>query len=271
LFTPRQFIDIAELWDRYLRKKQTYQELAEEYQCSSKTIQRRLDEYSVRFNNDFPTVSNVVIDTTYFGRNFGVMCFKDSISKTMLYKQYVKYETNALYGHGIDVIRSKGIEIQSIICDGRKGLFTLFGAIPVQMCQFHQQEIMRRYLTRNPKLEAGKELLLLSKKLTKMSEIEFVTHFTEWESKWDSFLKERSFDEQTGKSHFTHKKLRSASLSIRRNLPYLFVFERYKEFDIPNTTADLEGSFGVLKKRLNNHNGLTLERKKKFIDGFFKA
>jgi hypothetical protein len=44
-------------------------------------------------------------------------------------------------------------------------------------------------------------------------------------------------------------------------LPYLFVFERFKELNIPNTTNDWEGSFAALKKWLNNHNGLTLERK----------
>jgi hypothetical protein len=65
--------------------------------------------------------------------------------------------------------------------------------------------------------------------------------------------------------------LRSAWRSIKNNLPYLFVFDSFKELNIPNTTNDLEGSFGALKNRLNSHNGLTLERKKKFIDGFFKA
>ncbi|GHT00568.1 hypothetical protein FACS189421_12730 [Bacteroidia bacterium] len=261
----------AELWDKYLRKKQTYQELAEEYGCSAKTIQRRLDEYSVQLNERFPTVANVVMDTTYFGRNFGVMCFKDSISKTLLYKQYVRFETNTLYFNGIQTIRSKGIEIQSIICDGRKGLFGLFGDVPVQMCQYHQQAIIRRYLTRNPKLQAGKELLELSKKLSKLSEKQFIMLFEEWENRWLSFAKERTKNEATGKTHYTHKKLHSAWRSIKNNLPYLFVFEHYKEFNMPNTTNDLEGSFSALKKRLNNHNGLTVERKKKFIDGFFKA
>lgn len=225
----------------------------------------------MRLNTDFPKVANVVMDTTYFGRDFGVMCFKDSITKTLLYKQYVRYETNALYACGIEKIRSKGIEIKSIICDGRKGLFTLFGDIPVQMCQRHQIEIVRRYLTRNPKLQAGKELYVLVKNITKLSEKEFVTLFDEWQQKWNDFLNERSQNTLTGKTFFTHKKLRSAWRSIKNNLPYLFIFERFNELNIPNTTNDLEGSFGALKKRLNNHNGLTLERKKKFIDGFFKA
>lgn len=153
----------AELLEKYLQKKQTYQELSDEYGCSSKTIQRCLDEYSVQFNENLPGVANIVMDTTYFGRDFGVMCFRDSISKTLLHKQYIRYGTNAPYQGGVAAIRSKGIKIQLIISDGRKGLFRLFGDVLVQMCQRHQIEIVRRYLTRNPKLQAGKELYILAK------------------------------------------------------------------------------------------------------------
>jgi hypothetical protein len=138
-------LDPSELWEQYLRKKQTYRELAEAYGCSPRTIQRRLDEYCVRLNDNLPLKANVVMDTTYFGRNFGVMCFKDSISKTLLHKQYVKSETNELYRQGIEAISGKGVEIQSIVCDGRRGLFSIFGDIPFQMCQNHQQEIVRRF------------------------------------------------------------------------------------------------------------------------------
>ncbi|MDQ3108520.1 MAG: hypothetical protein M3R17_01380, partial [Bacteroidota bacterium] len=70
------------------------------------------------------------MDTTYFGRKFGVMVFKDSITGQILYKQYVKQETNKLYLSGIEEIARRGIKIQSIICDGRKGLLQLFEGIP---------------------------------------------------------------------------------------------------------------------------------------------
>ncbi len=76
------------------------------------------------------------MDTTYFGRKFGVMVFKDSITRQILFKQYVKQETNKLYLLGIEEITRRGIKIQSIICDGRKGLLQLFEGIPIQMCIF---------------------------------------------------------------------------------------------------------------------------------------
>jgi hypothetical protein len=58
-------------------------------------------------------------------------------------------------------------------------------------------------------------------------------------------MNERTKNEFAGKTHFTHKKLRSAWRSIKNNLPYLFVFEYYNESGIPNTTHELEGSFGA--------------------------
>jgi hypothetical protein len=51
------------------------------------------------------------------------------------------------------------------------------------MCQYHQCAISGRYLTRNPRLEAGKELLILTKKLATSTELEFTTQFKAWETK----------------------------------------------------------------------------------------
>jgi hypothetical protein len=82
-------------------------------------------------------------------------------------------------------------------------------------------------------------------------------------------LRERSVDEQTRKSHFTHKKLRSAWLCIKNNLPYLFTFEQVKY--MPNTNNALEGTFVALKNKLRHHSGMSKENRKRFIDGFLKA
>lgn len=41
--------------------------------------------------------------------------------------------------------------------------------------------------------------------------------------------------------------------------------------NIPNTTNAIDGHFADLKNKLRNHNGLSIERKKKFIDEFLKA
>lgn len=133
-------------------------QLSLKYGCSVKTIQRKIDAIEVQRQTTFPCIVNLLIDTTYFGRKFGVMVFKDSISGQILLKKYVKTETNALYLSGIEEIARRGIKIQSIICDGRKGLLQLFDGIPTQMCNFHEVAIIRRYLTKKPKMQASKEL-----------------------------------------------------------------------------------------------------------------
>jgi hypothetical protein len=252
----------------YSSGKQTYSQLAAKFCCSSKTIQRRLDKSAIIKRKEFSAVAVVVMDTTYFGRCFGVMVFKNSLDGVVLYKQYVRYETNALYLSGISEISRRGIDIQGIVCDGRQGLFGLFDDIPVQMCQFHQIQIVQRYLTRKPKTQAAIELKKITLKLTKQTKKDFVNTLNNWHLRWLDYLNERSKSPSTGKTYYTHKRL---YLSLKRHLPYLFVFEDYKELSIPNTTNTLDGQFADLKNKLRNHNGLSKERKMKFIDGFFKA
>ncbi len=134
------------------------------------------------------------MDTTYFGRKFGVMVFKDSLSGQILFKQYVKQETNKLYLSGIEEITRRGIKIQSIICDGRKGLLQLFEGIPIQMCNFHQVAIIRRYLTKKPKMQASKELWEHVLLLTKTDKESFEGGLVAWYTKWNNFLNERKLD-----------------------------------------------------------------------------
>jgi hypothetical protein len=255
----------------YSGGKQTCVQLAEYFFCSTKTIQRMLDKVPFLKRKEFSGVAVVIMDTTYFGRGFGVMVFKNSLDGAVLYKEYVRYETNALYLTGISEISRRGISIQGIVCDGRQGLFGLFDGIPIQMCQFHQIQIVLRYLTRKPKTQAAIELKKLTLRLTKQSQAEFVNSLNNWNLRWSDYLNERSKSPSTGKTYYTHKRLRSAHLSLKRHLPYLFVFEDCKELMIPNTTNALDGQFSDLKNKLRNHNGLSKARKIKFIDGFFKA
>jgi hypothetical protein len=210
------------------------------------------------------------MDTTYFGRIFGVMVFKDSVSSKILFKQYVKQETNLLYLSGIEEITRRGVKILSITCDGRKGLVSMFGDIPIQMCQFHQIAIVRRYLTKKPKMQASKELWEHTMLLTQTDKESFEGGLYDWYNKWSLFLNERKIDEK-GKRRYVHKKLRSAYRSLVTNLPWLFTWYDNRHLRIPNTTNAIDGLFSDLKNKLRNHNGLSLLRKKRFIDEFFKV
>jgi len=211
------------------------------------------------------------MDTTYWGRSLGVMLFKDAITKENLLKYYVTTETNKLYRQGIQELQSKGYTIIAIVCDGRRGLLNSFGKIPVQMCQFHQAAIIRRYITKKPRLQASIELNQIVRLMTKTDKESFEGALSEWFNKWESFLNERTIDKNTEKSYYTHKRLRSAYRSLKTNHKWLFTWYDNIELNIPNTTNAIDGHFADLKNKLRNHNGLNLKRKMRFIDGFLKA
>ncbi len=54
------------------------------------------------------------MDTTYFGKTFGVMVFKDSLQGQILLTKYVKQETNKLYIEGIEEIGRRGIQFKPL-------------------------------------------------------------------------------------------------------------------------------------------------------------
>ena len=144
------------------------------------------------------------------------MVFKDSLTKQILFKQYVKQETNLLYLFGLEEIVRRGIKIQSIICDGRKGLFQLFHEIPIQYCNFHQVKTIRTYLTKKSKMQASKELWTLTLLLVHTDKESFSGGLDDWYIKWKEFLNERKIDEK-GKKRYVHKKLRSAYRSLKNS------------------------------------------------------
>lgn len=162
------------------------------YRCSIKTIQRRLDRHSVSHSIPKEKFVIVLMDTTYWGMNFGVMLFKDVITKNNLLKYYVKHETNGQYIQGVEELKKEGFPILVIVCDGRKGLIQSFDGTPVQIFQFHQCAIIRRYIIKKSKL-AEQELMEVVNKMKKTDRKSFTGALAMWFEKWNSFLSERTF------------------------------------------------------------------------------
>ena len=109
------------------------------------------------------------------------------------------------------------------------------------MCHFHQKMIIQRYITRNPKLEASKDLKKIVLRLTSTTEVRFINALDKWYKTHKRFLNEKSINPSTGKAYFTHRKLVAAYRSLRRNLPYLFTYKNYKKLKMPNITNSLVG------------------------------
>ena len=258
------------LWQRYSEGKQSAAQLAAQYGCSLKTIRRHLAKAATQAECTLPQAPvNLIMDTTYFGRKWGVMVLYDAISKRALSVLEVKNETIERYRQEVAALQERDVVIQSIICDGKSGLLGSFLDIPVQMCQFHQIKIIVRHLTRKPKSPAAQALRALSLTLMESTQAAFEAALKRWYEQYAVFLNERSVNEKTGHSHYTHKRLRAAYNSLKRHLPWLFTCEHFPDLGIPNATNLLEGKFSEMKQLLRCHRGLKKERKLRFIKDYF--
>lgn len=270
-FRNHSFPDEYTLWEEYQSNKQTVSELAARYGVSESTVKRNLKNINKEWIQPPLTGGGYVhLDATYWGHNWGIMVGIEEQSGCVLYMEFIRSETNVDYEMAVASIKERGYEIKGLIIDGRQSLFRIFYSYRIQMCQFHMKEIIHRYLTNNPRLKAARELKSIMGKLTLLQKDEFERAYQKWKSDWNGTLTRRS-KLKSGKTPFRHKRLRSAMHSIDFYLPYLFTFQDPLCEGMPNTNNKIEGTFTDLKKNLNNHSGMSLENRKRFICGFFLA
>ena len=260
----------VQVWSAYLEGKQTIVEVAQCHQVSESTIKRLLRKST--FEWEQPTLTGrsgfVHLDATYWGRNWGIVLAIDEATGDVLYLAFIKHETTQAFVDAIAAIVTAGYTIKGIIIDGKIELFTAFADYPIQMCQFHMIQIVKRYLTKNPKMNASKELMLLCRYMIKSREVDFVRDYEAWKKRWHDFLNKRT-THKDGKTYYLHRRVRTLVHSIDFYLPYLFTFQKPECVGMPNTNNKIEGTFTDLKKNLNNHSGLTIDHRRQFIIAYF--
>lgn len=206
---------------------------------------------------------NLLLDATFFSRRDGVLVFR--AQQKNLHWRFVSTESVEEISLGLNHLERLGYTFKSVTLDGRRGVIQLFQAhyphLPIQLCQFHQAQIIRRYTTNNPKTMCGIELKLLMSVLTDTDRTVFSSLLDTLHELHESFLKERN---ELGQ--FKHRRLRSAFRSLRTNLPYLFTCRDYPELTVPNTMNSCDGSFAHWKQRVKIHRGLSRKRRNQMID-----
>jgi hypothetical protein len=198
------------------------------------------------------------------------MVIKDALRNEILWHKYVRNETISQYREGILWLQSNGFRIYGAVIDGMRGLAQALYPISVQMCQFHQILITRRYLTQEPDLEASSELLELVKNITRMDKESFIGSFGEWYEKYKDVLNERVRDKRIKRytPPYMRPRLRSAYLSLKRNMPLLWTFYDHPETGLPNTNNALEGVFSDIKGKISVHRGISKESRRKMLDEY---
>lgn len=207
----------------------------------------------------------IIMDCVYFKRICCYLVIRDWYKRKNIYFKRIPYETIWDYVLTIDHLERLGFVIDGVVVDGRKGVFeALSTRYPIQMCQFHQKQIIRRYITNKPQTEAGQSLKVIAKRLSIIDKDLFERVLNVWEFIYGEFIKERTVNPETKSWFYTHKRLRSAYRSLRKNLKYLFTYQTVK--NMPNTTNSLDGFFAHLKDAVRIHRGLKLHRRTKLIE-----
>jgi hypothetical protein len=253
------------LFEEYIFGKQTLKQLANKYGKTKETIRRHLDQYQTTRDKLTARPTVIGMDCTFFGRGYGIIVARSLSLKQNLYWKEISTESKAAYQEARRYLEEAGFTIQAVVIDAKHGIRDVFSDLIVQICQYHQQQIIQRYLTNRPKTLAGQELKTLADSLSRASGCLFSKSLIDWHKRWEMFLKERSYAPDRKHWWYTHRRLRSAYRSLKTNLPYLFSYRKYPELGIPNTNNSLEGYFSRIKQLLNNHHGLKKWRRYRLI------
>lgn len=255
----------GKIWNEHVWKRQTVEDLRGRYGKGKNWIRNAIDKASIRQKQNIqPTDVVCVFDATHFGEEV-LLAARAPKLKANLGWAWIEYETKEVYAGLRSHVESKGFHLKAVVLDGRTGIPRVFGDIPVQICHFHQQKTVKRKLTLRPETEAGRELLTIAFSISKINEKILENELNQWHKKYESFINEKTYPLGTNRWHYTHRRVRSAYLSLKRNLPFLYIYKKYPDLDIPNTTNSLDGYWSRIKNLLGAHRGKSKERIRKIV------
>ena len=172
------------LWNEFVFSYRGYSSLSRQFKLSAPTIQKYLDNFkpsaslSKTNKKKLPKSAVIIVDTVYLsGRSFGVIIVRNANTGKTLDRMYILSETINHFVTLVEKVKAMGILIRAIVVDGRPGMLKAYSTIPTQMCQFHQIQIVTRYVTTRPKLIAGKQLRRIVLMLTTKERYVFKTSF----------------------------------------------------------------------------------------------
>jgi hypothetical protein len=203
-----------------------------------------------------------IFDATHIGENLLLTAREPNLGVNLAWS-WIESETKETYAELKQNIESRGFKLLGVVLDGRTGIPRVFDGIPVQICQFHQLKIIQRKLTLRPETEAGQDLFSIGLTIVKKDEATLSKELDEWYQKYQNFINEKVHILGTRRWRYVHRRVRSAYQSLKRNLPFLYTYQKYPNLNIPNTTNSLDGYWSRLKNLLSAHRGKTKERMKK--------
>ncbi|WP_343922991.1 transposase, partial [Rhodoglobus aureus] len=161
-----------------------------------------------------------------------------------------------------------------VVCDGGAGIASAVHRVwpetKTQRCLFHVQMNIRRHLTLNPRTDAGRRLLTLSRELSAVRDEDAVIAWRlKLEAWWQAhghLTKERSSDGH--RYWFTHDRLRKA-WQLLAKLSRDGTLFTYVTHGNARTTSPLEGGINNgIRTVLRNHRGMNEAHMKRAAEWF---
>jgi transposase-like protein len=255
-------------------ERQVYQYLVRDSGMSQSSLQRLFHTYLKSPPHNLIKSKgkvHLLIDGTYFENGLCLVLYYDY---GIQYVQLFRESNNEKYREikeDLENLKRLGVEVYSVTCDGHrailKAVLKVYPNAIIQRCLVHVKRQVKSHLSSHPKLQQGKELLTISRQVTRLKTIDaahyWLVHFHKWYDTNKDFINERSLNETTGRWWYRHKNLHLACSHLKGALPYMFCY--LNDPDVPYTTNELEGYFSHLKEKLSLHRGLRFESKKSFI------
>ena len=263
------------VWFRkWIMERQVYKYLVRDSGMSQSSIQRLFKTYlKSPPENVIRSKGNVhlLIDGTYFTNGLCLVLYYDyDIQYVQLFRE-TNDEKYKEIKEDLENLKRLGVDVYSVTCDGHRALLKAVAkACPnaiVQRCLVHIKRQVKNYLSSSPKLEQAKQLLAISRKITRLKTIEqaqyWLVDFYKWYQEHHLFVEEKSFNEESGRWWYKHKNLHMACSHLINAIPHMFCY--LNDPEIPYSTNQLEGYFTHLKEKLTLHRGLRFESKRNFI------
>ena len=171
-----------------------------------------------------------------------------------------------------------------MVClDGGRGAYSAikkaWPSTRIQRCLVHAQRVVRRYVTSQPRTNAGQDIYRLARTLTRITNLDqaaqWAAQLHNFHVQYKNYLNEKTLSIITGKREFTHLRVRKAYYSLENLDRKQWLFTYLNPPDNPtdpdiqwaSTTNSLEGGFNSpLKQHARLQRGRSGERQRKTID-----
>ena len=220
----------------------------------------------------------LVVDATSIAHKKLLALVYEHCSAQPLTWSFPESESYASWSALFKAVRKKQLTVFAVVSDGQKGLKKavqdVFPHVLHQRCIAHVIRLSLSWLTKNPHTEAGRALRVIILNLSRVKTIHegelWQSAFAGWNTTYQTFLKEKSQNPLTGKSWYTHRKLRAVRSLLKNASPNLFWFTKHS--CIPSTTNDVEGGINAsVSEVLRRHRGMTINQKEELLCAFLCA